>query len=52
MSSSREYEVLGLKYMKSRVPWEIAKAVRWEVQVEKALNLPSAEWIFITARMM
>ena len=43
LSSSREYEELNLKYIKSRVPWKIATAVRWEVQVEKALKLPSAE---------
>ena len=52
MSSLREWDELGLKYMKSRVLWKIATAVRWEVQVEKALNLPSAEWIFKTARMI
>jgi hypothetical protein len=38
--------------MNSIVPWKMETAVKWEVQVEKALNLPSAEWIFKTDNMM
>jgi hypothetical protein len=38
--------------VKSRVPWKIATAVKWEAQVEKALNLPSAVWIFKTDKMI
>jgi hypothetical protein len=35
------------------IPWKIATAVvGWEVQVETALNLPSAEQIFKTNEMM
>jgi hypothetical protein len=32
--------------MKNIAPWKIANAVKWDVQVVKALSLPSAEWIF------
>ncbi|CAM2115269.1 unnamed protein product [Caretta caretta] len=38
--------------MKRIVPWNLATAVRWEAQVEKALRLPSAEQILSTAMMM
>jgi hypothetical protein len=38
--------------MKSIVPWKIATAVKWEAQVEKALNLLSAEQIFKTNKMI
>ena len=44
MSSSREKDELGLKYMKSRVSWKIDTAVKWKVQDSPLSRVDLQDW--------
>ena len=52
MTKSRELFELGMQYKRSKIPWKIDIAVRWEVQVEKAFRSPPLEGIFIIVTTM
>ena len=52
MTKSRELFELGIQYRRSKIPWKIVMAVKWEVQVEKAFLSPPLEGIFIIVTTM
>ena len=52
MTKSHELFELGTQYKRSKIPWKIVMAVRWEVQVEKAFRSPPLEGILIIVTTM